>query len=134
MATVDPGDEVIIPVPSWIAYAQMTQLCEGTPVFVNCPQNNGFRPRAEDIDAAITPKTKKKTLFRRAVSKGITSRRPSSPPKPKAARPPQHQPTHDPRQAYDPQKDPPKEPQKHAKTQASTRPRGQDHHHGRHAP
>jgi len=58
MATVDPGDEVVIPVPSWIAYAQMVQLCEGTPVFVNCPQNNGFKPRAEDIDAAITPKTK----------------------------------------------------------------------------
>ena len=58
MATVDPGDEVVIPVPSWIAYAQMTQLCEGTPVFVNCPQNNGFRPRPEDLDAAITPKTK----------------------------------------------------------------------------
>ena len=58
MCTVDPGDEVVIPVPSWIAYAQMTQLCEGVPVFVNCPQNNGFRPRPEDIDAAITPKTK----------------------------------------------------------------------------
>jgi aspartate aminotransferase len=58
IATVDPGDEVVIPVPSWIAYAQMTQLCEGTPVFVNCPQNNGFKPRADDIDAAITPKTK----------------------------------------------------------------------------
>ena len=56
MCTVDPGDEVIIPVPSWIAYAQMTQLCEGKPVLVNCPQNNGFRPRAEDIDAAVTPK------------------------------------------------------------------------------
>lgn len=58
MATVDPGDEVIIPVPSWIAYAQMTQLCGGVPVLVNCPQNNGFKPRAEDIDAAITPRTK----------------------------------------------------------------------------
>ena len=58
MATVDPGDEVVIPVPSWIAYAQMTQLCEGVPVLVTCPQNNGFKPRAEDIDAAITPKTK----------------------------------------------------------------------------
>ena len=56
--TVDPGDEVIIPVPCWIAYAQMTQLCEGVPVLVNCPQNNGFKPRAEDIDAAITPRTK----------------------------------------------------------------------------
>jgi aspartate aminotransferase len=58
MATVDEGDEVVIPVPSWIAYAQMTQLCGGKPVLVNCPQNNGFKPRPEDIDAAITPKTK----------------------------------------------------------------------------
>ena len=58
MATVDPGDEVVIPVPSWIAYAQMTELCEATPILVPCPQNNGFKPRAEDIDAAITPKTK----------------------------------------------------------------------------
>jgi aspartate aminotransferase len=58
MATVDPGDEVIIPVPSWIAYAQMVQLCEGEPVLVTCPQNNGFKPRAEDIEAAITPRTK----------------------------------------------------------------------------
>ncbi len=58
MVTVDPGDEVVIPVPSWIAYAQMAQLCEGVPVLVNCPQNNGFKPRPEDIDAAITPKTK----------------------------------------------------------------------------
>jgi aspartate aminotransferase len=58
MATVDPGDEVIIPVPSWIAYTQMTELCEGVPVLVNCPQNNGFKPRAEDIDAAVTPRTR----------------------------------------------------------------------------
>jgi aspartate aminotransferase len=58
MATVDPGDEVIIPTPSWIAYALMTRLMGGEPVFVPCPQNNGFKPRAEDIDAAITPKTK----------------------------------------------------------------------------
>ncbi|WP_428483340.1 pyridoxal phosphate-dependent aminotransferase [Rhodopila sp.] len=58
MATVNAGDEVVIPVPSWIAYAQMTQLCEGVPVLVSCPQNNGFKPRAEDIDAAITPRTK----------------------------------------------------------------------------
>jgi aspartate aminotransferase len=58
MATVDPGDEVVIPVPSWIAYAQMTQLCEAVPVLVGCSQNNGFKPRAEDIDAAITPRTK----------------------------------------------------------------------------
>lgn len=58
MATVDEGDEVVIPVPAWIAYAQMAQLCGAKPVLVNCPQNNGFKPRAEDIDAAITSKTK----------------------------------------------------------------------------
>jgi aspartate aminotransferase len=58
MATVDPGDEVVIPVPSWIAYTQMVQLCEGVPVLVTCPQNNGFKPRPEDIDAAVTPRTK----------------------------------------------------------------------------
>jgi aspartate aminotransferase len=58
MATVDPGDEVIIPVPAWVAYAQMTELCEGLPILVNCPQNHGFKPRAEDIEAAITPRTK----------------------------------------------------------------------------
>jgi aspartate aminotransferase len=58
MATVDPGDEVIIPTPSWIAYTQMVQLCEGVPVFVSCPQNHAFKPRPEDIDAAVTPRTK----------------------------------------------------------------------------
>jgi aspartate aminotransferase len=58
MATVDPDDEVVIPVPSWIAYTQMVQLCEAKPVLVTCPQNNGFKPRPEDIDAAITPRTK----------------------------------------------------------------------------
>ncbi len=57
-ATVDPGDEVVIPVPSWNAYPLMTQLLDGRPVFVACPQNNGFKPRAEDIAAAITPRTK----------------------------------------------------------------------------
>jgi aspartate aminotransferase len=36
----------------------MTKLFDGEPVYVTCPQNNGFKPRAEDIDAAITPKTK----------------------------------------------------------------------------
>ena len=57
-ATVDPGDEVVIPVPSWNAYPLMTKLLDGNPVFVPCPQNNGFKPRAEDIEAAITPRSK----------------------------------------------------------------------------
>jgi aspartate aminotransferase len=58
MATVNLGDEVIIPVPAWVAYSQTTELCEGVPVLVSCSQNNGFKPRAEDIEAAITPCTK----------------------------------------------------------------------------
>ena len=57
-ATLNQSDEAVIPVPSWSAYALMTKLFDGEPVMVTCPQNNGFKPRAEDIDAAITPKTK----------------------------------------------------------------------------
>jgi aspartate aminotransferase len=58
MATVDPGDEVVIPSPFWISYADMAKVAGGVPVTVPCPQNNGFRPRPEDLDAAITPRTK----------------------------------------------------------------------------
>jgi aspartate aminotransferase len=58
LATCDPGDEVLIPAPYWISYAEMAKLATAKPVTVNCPQNNGFRLRAEDLDAAITPKTK----------------------------------------------------------------------------
>ena len=58
LATVDPGDEVVIPAPYWGAYPLVTRLLDGEPVFVAGSQNNGFKPRAEDIDAAITPRTK----------------------------------------------------------------------------
>jgi aspartate aminotransferase len=58
MATLDPGDEVVIPSPFWISYADMAKVAGGVPVTVPCPQNNGFKPRPEDIEAAITPKTK----------------------------------------------------------------------------
>lgn len=58
LATVDPGDEVVVPAPYWISYADMAKLAGGKPVTVNCPQNNGFKLRPEDLDAAITPKTK----------------------------------------------------------------------------
>ncbi len=58
MATVDPGDEVIVPAPYWGAYPLMTRLVGGEPVVVNCPQNNGFRLRPEDLEAAITPRTR----------------------------------------------------------------------------
>ena len=58
MATLDPGDEVVIPAPYWISYADMAKVAGGKPVLVSCPQNNGFKLRPEDLDAAITPKTK----------------------------------------------------------------------------
>jgi len=56
--TVNPGDEVIVPAPYWVSYPDIVNLCEGTPVAVTCPENNGFKLRPEDLDAAITPKTK----------------------------------------------------------------------------
>src|SRR5947208_15781317 len=58
VATINPGDEVVIPAPFWVSYPEMVLLCEGTPVPVPCPQNNGFKMRPEDLDAAITPQTK----------------------------------------------------------------------------
>jgi aspartate aminotransferase len=58
MATVDPGDEVLIPAPFWVSYAEMAKVAGGVPVMISCPQNNGFKLRPEDLDAAITPKTK----------------------------------------------------------------------------
>ncbi len=58
LATVEAGDEVIIPTPCWVSYPDIVQLAEGKPVFVPCSQNNGFKLRAEDLEAAITPKTK----------------------------------------------------------------------------
>lgn len=58
MATCDPGDEVVIPAPYWISYADMAKVAGGCPVPVNCPQNNGFKLRPEDLEAAITPRTK----------------------------------------------------------------------------
>ncbi len=58
MATLDPGDEVIIPAPYWVSYPDMVLLADGTPKVVTCPQNNGFKLRAEDLDAAITARTK----------------------------------------------------------------------------
>ena len=58
VATLNPGDEVIIPAPYWVSYPEMVLLADGNPVPVACPQNYGFKLRPEDLDAAITPKTK----------------------------------------------------------------------------
>lgn len=58
MATLNPGDEVIIPAPYWVSYPDMVLLAEGTPVTVACPAENGFKLLPADLDAAITSKTK----------------------------------------------------------------------------
>lgn len=58
MATVNAGDEVIIPAPYWVSYPDMTILAEGTPVFIACSQDKGFKLQPEQLEAAITPKTK----------------------------------------------------------------------------
>jgi aspartate aminotransferase len=58
VATLSAGDEVVIPAPYWVSYPEMVMLADGTPVPVACSQNNGFKMRPEDLDAAITPKTK----------------------------------------------------------------------------
>jgi aspartate aminotransferase len=58
MASVNPGDEVIIPSPGWISYADQVKLAGGAPVAISCPENNQFKLRAADLEAAITPRTK----------------------------------------------------------------------------
>lgn len=58
MATLDAGDEVIIPAPYWVSYPDMVLLAEGTPVFVPCTQDTGFKMTGAQLQAAITPKTK----------------------------------------------------------------------------
>ncbi|MCX7348771.1 MAG: pyridoxal phosphate-dependent aminotransferase [Alphaproteobacteria bacterium] len=58
MATVNPGDEVIVPAPYWVSYPDIVMLAGGTPVFVAGKVENGFKLQAADLEKAITPKTK----------------------------------------------------------------------------
>jgi aspartate aminotransferase len=58
MATLNPGDEVVIPTPYWVSYPEMVALCGGTPVFAPTSQENGFKLSAEALEKAITPRTK----------------------------------------------------------------------------
>jgi aspartate aminotransferase len=58
MATLDAGDEVIIPAPYWTTYPDVVRIAEGVPVIVPCPEEHGFKLRADDLMAAITPRTK----------------------------------------------------------------------------
>ncbi|NEJ74469.1 aminotransferase class I/II-fold pyridoxal phosphate-dependent enzyme [Rhizobium phaseoli] len=57
-ATLDQGDEVIIPAPYWVSYPDMVLLTGGVPITISCGENSGFKLTAEALEAAITPKTK----------------------------------------------------------------------------
>src|SRR5690606_35275332 len=58
MATVNSGDEVVIPAPYWVSYPEMVALCGGTPVFAETTLEGGFKLTAAALEKAITPKTK----------------------------------------------------------------------------
>ncbi len=58
MATLNPGDEVIIPTPYWVSYPEMVSICGGTPVFVHTTLEGKFKLTAEALEKAITPMTK----------------------------------------------------------------------------
>ncbi|HEX3699287.1 MAG TPA: pyridoxal phosphate-dependent aminotransferase [Phenylobacterium sp.] len=58
MATLNPGDEVVIPAPYWVSYPDMVSLAGGTPVPVMTKAETGFKVRAAVLEAAITPKTR----------------------------------------------------------------------------
>jgi aspartate aminotransferase len=58
MATINPGDEVIVPAPYWVSYPDIALMFGGVPVFVECKEEDGFKLQAADLEKAITPKTK----------------------------------------------------------------------------
>ena len=58
MASLNPGDEVIIPAPFWVSYPDMVLLAEGIPIIVECGQNQNFKITADALENAITDKTK----------------------------------------------------------------------------
>ena len=57
-ALVNNGDEVIVPAPYWVSYPQMVKLAGGTPVYVNAGFDQNFKMTPQQLEAAITPKTK----------------------------------------------------------------------------
>jgi aspartate aminotransferase len=58
MATLNPGDEVVIPVPYWVSYPEIVRLCDADPVFAVADASTGFKLKPEALEQAITPKTK----------------------------------------------------------------------------
>lgn len=58
LALLDPGDELIIPAPYWVSYYEMAKLCEGVPVLISTGIETDFKIRPEQLEKAITPKTR----------------------------------------------------------------------------
>ena len=58
LATLNPGDEVVIPVPYWVSYPEIVRLCDAVPVFAMADASTGFKLTADALEAAITPRTK----------------------------------------------------------------------------
>jgi aspartate aminotransferase len=58
MATLNPGDEVVIPSPYWVSYPEMVLLCGGTPAYAETTHADGFKLKPEALEKAITPRTK----------------------------------------------------------------------------
>ncbi|MRX51017.1 aminotransferase class I/II-fold pyridoxal phosphate-dependent enzyme [Paracoccus sp. S-4012] len=58
MATLNPGDEVVIPAPYWVSYPDMVLLAGGAPIVVQCAMAQGYKLAPEQLEAAITPRTK----------------------------------------------------------------------------
>ena len=58
LCLVNPGDEVIIPTPYWVSYSEVVKLTDGKSVFINSTVDNDFKINPEQLEAAITPKTK----------------------------------------------------------------------------
>jgi aspartate aminotransferase len=58
LSLVDPGDEVLVPVPYWVSYKELIKLAEGVPVFIEAPIHQDFKITPAQLEAAITPKTK----------------------------------------------------------------------------
>ncbi len=58
MSIIGPDDEVIVPAPYWVSYVEMVKLAEGTPMVVHTTMENGFKLTPEQLESAITPRTK----------------------------------------------------------------------------
>lgn len=58
LATLNPGDEVVVPVPYWVSYPEIVRLCDADPVFAVADARTGFKLKPEVLEGAISPKTK----------------------------------------------------------------------------